>query len=206
MEKLPRGTVTHLLKQASEGRRSALDDLFPLVYQELRGLAAGYIFGERPDHSLQPTALVHEAYLKLVRQSSAGWKTRAQFFGVAAKVMRRLLVDHARGRAAIKRGGGAFKSSLDECAAMFQQRAIDLVALDEALDRLVEIHGHMARVVEMRFFGGMSHEEVAEVLGSTERTVRRDWVRARAWLRAELADFDPSALSVDNDEPPQSLA
>ncbi len=187
------GEVTRLLDKACAGSRSAVDRLLPLVYEELRRLAASFLKGERPDHTLQPTALVHEAYLKLLKQESVGFRSRAQFFGVAAKVMRRILVDRARAHAAAKRGGGETRNGcpiqrvpLDDAVALFQERAIDLVALDEAMSRLAELEDRKSRVVEMRFFGGMSYEEAAQVLGVSVSTVRREWTTARTWLRAEL--------------------
>lgn len=187
------GEVTRLLDKACAGSRSAVDRLLPLVYEELRRLAASFLKGERPDHTLQPTALVHEAYLKLLKQESVGFRSRAQFFAVAAKVMRRILVDRARAHAAAKRGGGETRNGrpiqrvpLDDAVALFQERAIDLVALDEAMSRLAELDDRKSRVVEMRFFGGMCYEEAAQVLGVSVSTVRREWTTARTWLRAEL--------------------
>lgn len=179
--------ITQLLESVGKGSTQAVDDLFPLVYDELRKIAAAYLQRERRDHTLQTTALVHEAYLRLIGQKSAGWGNRIQFFGVAAKVMRRILVDRARTRHAVKRGGNAHRIELDEAVASFEERAIDLVALDEALERLAELDPRKSDVVEMRFFGGMSLPEIAELLKTPLRTIERDWTTARAWLRAEIS-------------------
>lgn len=181
------GDVTQILEAASGGSQEAVNQLLPLVYDELRKIASDYLRLERPDHTLQPTALVHEAYLRLVNQRTAGWKNRAQFFGVAAKAMRRILVDRARMHKAAKRGGGSTKLSLDEAVANFEERAIDLVALDESLTRLADIDERKARVVELRFFGGLTAEETAKVLECPLRTIERDWTMAKAWLRADIA-------------------
>ena len=178
--------ITQLLESVGKGNAQAVDDLFPLVYDELRKIAAAYLQRERRDHTLQTTALVHEAYLRLIGQKSAGWGNRIQFFGVAAKVMRRILVDRARTRHAVKRGGHANRIELDEAVASFEERAIDLVALDEALKRLAELDSRKSDVVEMRFFGGMTLPEIAELLRTPLRTIERDWTTARAWLRAEI--------------------
>ena len=178
--------VTPLLQAASLGSREAVDQLLPLVYDELRGLAADYLHRERTDHTLQATAIVHEAYLRLVNQQSVGWKDRSQFFAVAAKVMRRILVDHARAHRAAKRGGGKKKTEFDDAFALFQQRAGDLLGLDEALKRLATVDERKSRVVELRFFGGLTVEETSRVLDVPLRTVERDWTFAKAWLRGEL--------------------
>jgi RNA polymerase sigma factor (TIGR02999 family) len=159
----------------------------PLVYRELRSLARRYLNKERPDHTLQPTALVHEAYLRLVDQTRADWQNRAQFFGVAAQVMRRVLVDHARARDADRRGGQVLRVSLDEARIAPQERDADLLALDDALNRLAEVDERKSRVVELRFFGGLNVEEAAEVLGVHPATVRRDWTVAKAWLYREIS-------------------
>jgi RNA polymerase sigma factor (TIGR02999 family) len=160
--------------------------LLPLVYAELRRLAASYLRRERPDHTLQPTALVHEAYLRLVDQTQARWQNRAHFLGVAAQMMRRILVDHARGHRAEKRGGDFQILSLDENIDVSGERAADLVALDEALKRLAELDPQKSRVVELRFFGGLSVEETAEVLGVSAPTVKRQWRMAKAWLYGQV--------------------
>jgi RNA polymerase sigma-70 factor, ECF subfamily len=182
----PAHDVTRLLVRLTDGDRAALDDLLPLVYGELRRLAASYLRRERADHTLQPTALVHESYLRLVDQTQVRWQNRAHFFGVAAQMMRRILVDHARERVAEKRGGGAERLSLDENIAVSGERARELVALDEALARLAEIDPEKSRVVELRFFGGLSVEETAEVLGVSAPTVKRHWRMAKAWLYGQM--------------------
>jgi RNA polymerase sigma-70 factor, ECF subfamily len=180
------GNVTLLLERWSGGDESALSELMPIVYGELRRLAGAYLRREGPGHTLQPTALVNEAYLKLVDQQRARWQNRAQFFGVAARLMRRILIDHARARRAAKRGGGphSFHLSLDALAADAPEA--DLLAVHEALERLAAIDPQQGRIVELRFFGGLSIEETAEVLGVGHATVERDWKVARAWLRREL--------------------
>jgi RNA polymerase sigma factor (TIGR02999 family) len=163
----------------------AIDGLAPLVYEQLRSLAEACLRRERPGHTLQPTALVHEAYLKLAGQRTAGWTSRAQFLGVAAQAMRRILVDHARARGRDKRNGGP-RIPLEDAAALAEERAIDLVALDESLDVLATMDPQKARLVELRFFAGLTAPEAAEVLGVSLRTVERDWTMARAWLRARI--------------------
>lgn len=184
--------ITQLLVDWSKGDQKALDSLMPLVYSELRRQAANYLRRERPSHTLQPTALVNEAYLKLVDQKNAKWQNRAQFFGVAAQLMRRILVDHARAHQAEKRGG-ADQQRLSITSAgqlgtepVISEPAIDLLALHEALNELAEIDLQQSRVVELKFFGGLSIEETAEVLGIGHATVERDWKMARAWLRGRL--------------------
>ena len=179
--------ITQLLEQASAGDQTALDALLPLVYQELRRLADHYLRQERPDHTLQATALVHEAYLRLVGQTSINWQNRAHFFSVAAQVMRHILVDHARAHTAQKRGGGLTKLSLDEAVSFFNQRDVNLVALDEALTELAQLDPQQARIVELRFFGGLALEEVAEVLKITPGKVRYDWRIAKAWLHRTIS-------------------
>ena len=176
--------VTQLLLKWSNGDREALENLLPLVYKELHQLAARYLRRERSDHTLQATALVHEAYLKLIDQREVRWQNRAHFFGVAAQAMRRILVDHARGHMAAKRGSGGVKISLDdnEAAIVSDARAEEMVALDDALNQLSEIDPQKSRIVELRFFGGLSIEETAEVLGVGTATVTRQWRMARAWL------------------------
>ncbi|MFL6228568.1 MAG: sigma-70 family RNA polymerase sigma factor [Pyrinomonadaceae bacterium] len=178
--------VTRLLVQLTDGDHDALDALLPLVYAELRRLAASYLRRERDGHTLQPTALVHEAYLRLIDQTQVRWQNRAHFFGVAAQMMRRILVDHARSQQAEKRGGDVQKFSLDENIDVSGERASDLVPLDEALERLAEIDPTKSRVVELRFFGGLSVEETAEVLGVSAPTVKRQWRMAKAWLFGQV--------------------
>ncbi|MBA3716474.1 MAG: sigma-70 family RNA polymerase sigma factor [Pyrinomonadaceae bacterium] len=176
-----------MLVDWSNGDQSALDRLMPLVYDELRRLAHHYISRERPGHTLQTTALVNEAYLRLVNQKNVHWENRAQFFGLAAKLMRHILVDHARGLAYAKRGGGARKVSLDEAAILSSEQAADLIALDDALEKLAREFPRKCRIVELRYFGGMTVEEAAEVLQVSPVTVMRDWNVAKAWLHRELS-------------------
>lgn len=183
-----RHDVTDLLLAWREGDKSALGQLIPLVHDELRRIAHGYLAGERPDHTLRTTALVNEAYLRLVNTSRVQWKDRAQFFAAAAGSMRRILVDYARRYRAGKRGGGVDHLPFDEGDVLVEERADTLIALDEALDRLAVIDARLCRVVECRYFAGLSDDETAEVLGVTPRTVRRDWVKARGWLYAQLED------------------
>jgi RNA polymerase sigma factor (TIGR02999 family) len=178
--------VTQLLVKLSAGDRSALDDLLPLVYDELRRLADRYLRRERSDHTLQATALVNEAYLRLVDQN-VPWQNRAHFFGVAAEMMRRILVDHARSHQAQKRGSGGIKLSLDDALNMSDERASDLIALDEALSALAEFDPQKSRIVELRFFAGLSIEETAKVLGIGTATVIRQWKMAKAWLYHEVS-------------------
>jgi len=178
--------VTDLLRSVGNGSRDAVDKLLPLVYDELRRIASDYLHRERCDHTLQPTAIVHEAYLRLVNQNSVGWRDRTQFFAVAAKIMRRILVDHARSRRAAKRGGGRHRTEFDDAFAVFEERAIDLVALDELLSELAELDERKARAVELRFFGGLSVEETSRVLDVPLRTVERDWTFSKAWLKSKL--------------------
>ena len=188
----PPESVTQLLIDWSEGDQKALDKLMPLVYSELRRLASNYLRRERPGHTLQPTALVNEAYLKLIDQKNAKWQNRAQFYGVAAQLMRRILVDYARQHQAAKRGGSdqqrlSITSAGDLGAEQFASKpAIDLLALHEALEELAIIDPQQGRIVELKFFGGLSIEETAEVLGIGHATVERDWKMARAWLRRKL--------------------
>jgi RNA polymerase sigma factor (TIGR02999 family) len=178
--------VTRLLREAQAGDRAALDELLPLVYRELRRLAARHLSDERPGHTLQPTALVHEVYLKLVDQHSVDWRNRAHFFSIAAELMRRVLVNHAVGRRAQKRGSGATLLSLEEADSLAGARGLDVELLDEALRRLAEFSPAQARLVELRFFAGLTNEEVAEVLGVSDSTVKREWRSAKAWLAAQL--------------------
>ena len=178
--------MTKLLVRLTDGDGAVLDELLPLVYAELRRLAASYLRRERAGHTLQPTALVHEAYLRMIDQTQAHWQNRAHFFGVAAQMMRRILVDHARAQQAEKRGGEFQKLSLDENIDVSGQRADELVALDDALERLAEIDPKKSRVVELRFFGGLSVEETAEVLGVSAPTIKREWRMAKAWLYGQV--------------------
>ena len=178
--------VTQLLIRLTDGDRAVLDELLPLIYGELRRVAAGYLRRESPGHTLQPTALVHEAYLRLVDQTQVRWQNRAHFLGVAAQMMRRILVDHARSRQAEKRGGEFRKLSLDENIDVSDERAAELVNLDDALKKLAEIDPAKSRVVELRFFGGLSVEETAEVLGVSAPTVKRHWRLAKAWLYGQV--------------------
>jgi RNA polymerase sigma-70 factor, ECF subfamily len=180
--------VTLLLAALSRGEDDAASKLIPFVYDELRRLASNYMRRERADHTLQATALVHEAYLKLVEQRSVSWQSRAHFFGVAAQLMRRILIDHARGRSRQKRGGEQYKVSLDEAIVFSEQQADELLAVDDCLNRLAKIDPRQARIVEMRFFGGLSVEESAEALGISPKTVKRDWSVAKAWLYADLKE------------------
>ncbi len=178
--------VGELVRTLGVDSKESVHELWPAVYSELRRLAGDFLLAERRDHTLDATALVHEAYVRLIKQRTAGWKNQSQFFAVAAKVMRRILVDHARGRRAAKRGGGKPASSLDEALVSFEERAIDLVALDDALKRLSQMDERKSRVVELRFFGGLSLEETADILKVSLRTIERDWTLAKAWLRAEI--------------------
>jgi RNA polymerase sigma factor (TIGR02999 family) len=180
--------ITHLLKEWSDGDQRALDRLTPLVYEELRHQAARYLRRERPGHTLQTTALINEAYLRLIDAKDVRWQSRAHFFAVAANLMRRVLVDHARRRDAEKRGGSQIRLTLDEGLAVARNSEVDLLAIDEALDRLAAIDAQQARVVELRFFSGLSVEETAAALGVSPKTVKRDWSVARAWLRREIGD------------------
>ena len=178
--------VTRLLVEWSHGDRRALEDLMPLVYSELRKVAGRYLRRERTGHTLQCTALVNEAYLRLIDQHSVQWKNRAHFFGVAAEMIRRILVDYARSQHAQKRGADAPKISLDDAFGVGQERDLDLVALDEVLSRLNTIDERQSRVVELRFFAGLSVEETAEIMEISPATVKREWVTAKAWLFREL--------------------
>ena len=181
----PRGEVSQLLRAWSEGNRSALDKLTPIVYDELRRLARRYVKRERPGHSLQTTALVNEAYMRLVNYKRMQWQNRAHFFAVSAQLMRRILVEHAR-RHNLKRGGGVQHVSLEEAAVVGGGRAPDLVALDDAMHALARLDPRKVQVVELRFFGGLSVPETAEVLKVAPVTVMRDWSTAKAWLYREM--------------------
>lgn len=187
MEPAAVGQITQLLGELRGGDRSAEARLAPLVYPELRRIAGNYVRKERPGHTLQPTALVHEAYLKLVGREK-DWQNRSQFYGVASALMRCILVDYARSRNAQKRGGGLqVELEKNQPGLPDKQESIELLALDEALSRLSKLDERQCRIVEMRFFGGMTEREIADAMGLSERTVKRDWVLARAWLHAELS-------------------
>lgn len=169
-----------------DGQHAGADKLVPLAYRELRRLAGGFLKEERSSHTLQPTALVHEAYLKLVNQKSVNWQNKNQFLAIAARCMRRILVDHARNRARLKRGGPQQKISLDEVSVFSNEQSSDLVSLDQSLSRLSAIDPRQAKVVELRFYGGLSVEETAEALNVSPKTVKRDWSVAKAWLYGDL--------------------
>ena len=179
--------ITQLLIDSKGGDKAALDQLMPIVYSELRRLAESYLRAERGDHTLQATALVHEAYLRLVNQRNVDWKNRAQFFGMAASMMRRILVNHAEAHHAAKRGGDAQKISLDDAISFFEEQDLDLLALNQALERLAQMDPRQTEIVELRFFGGLTVEEVAEVLNTSPATVKRDWLMAKSWLLRELS-------------------
>jgi len=207
MNETPDGRVTQLLVDWSSGDQRALGELMPLVYGELRRLADRQLRGERQNHTLQRTALVHEAYLRLINQKNVNWQGRAQFIGLAAQLMRRILIDHARSRRRAKRGGGMSPVSLDQTGVILgsldedggrvealefaQDPTVDLDAIDSALARLEELDPKQGRIVELRFFGGLSIEETAEVVGVSPATVKREWALARAWLRRELVPEPP---------------
>jgi RNA polymerase sigma factor (TIGR02999 family) len=180
--------ITDLLNRWHGGDGAAFDELMPLVYSELRAMAAGLLRGERPGHLLETGALVHEAYLRLVDQTRINWQGRAHFFGAAARVMRRVLVDQARRRLADKRGAGAAHESLDTALTIAFEPDLDVLALNEALDRLIETDAELAQLVELRYFAGLTIDETAELLGSSPPTVKRDWSVARAWLARQLRD------------------
>ncbi len=178
--------LTRILQEASAGDDSAVNRLMPLVYRELRALAESHLQKERSGHTLQATALVHEAYVRLIDQRDVVWQNRAHFFAVAAQAIRRILVDHARSRLREKRGGSLQRVALDDELALSTQRGAELLALDEGMARLAELNERQARIVELRFFGGLTVKEAAEVLGVSARTVDGDWSMARAWLSREL--------------------
>ena len=208
MNEPPDGRVTQLLLDWSSGDQRALGELMPLVYGELRRLADRQLRGERQNHTLQRTALVHEAYLRLINQRNVSWQGRAQFIGLAAQLMRRILIDHARARRRAKRGGGVAPVSLDqtgvilgsgdeegprsEALELAEDPTVDLAAIDSALARLEALDPKQGRIVELRFFGGLSIEETAEVVGVSPATVKREWALARAWLRRELVSETPT--------------
>ena len=180
-------SITALLTQLSEGNREVEARLIPQIYEELRRLAGHYMRLERVNHTLQPTALVHEAYARLVQQPQIPWQSRAHFFAVASQLMRHILVDHARARHAGKRGGVQHQVTLDEDILPTHEKSIDVLALHEALDHLAKFDPRQARIVELHFFGGLSFDEIALVLHVSERTAKRDWSMARAWLKRELS-------------------
>lgn len=178
--------VSGLLAAWNEGDQAAQEELLPLVYDELRRLARNHLRRERPNHTLQPTALVHEAYLRLVGEGGATWQNRAHFFGIAARLMRQILINHAEARAAARRGGGAFRLSLGAVDRLAEGPEVDLIALDDALKGLAALDPRQGQIVELRFFGGLTVEETAAVLGLSPATVKREWSAARAWLRREI--------------------
>ena len=181
------GDVTRLLREIGDGDDQAMVQLMPLVYEELRRLASNLLWSERSDHTLQPTALVHEAYMRLVDERERNWQSRQHFMALAAMAMRRVLVNHARGHGRLKRGGGQRAVTLDAAAGVTMQPDVDLVGLDEALDRLAAVDERKVRTVELRFFAGLPIDETAAVLGVSSATVKRDWELARAWLHREMA-------------------
>ena len=180
--------ITQLLVEWSDGNQSALDELYPLVYDELHRLARRYMSRERKGHTLQTTALINEAYVRLVDQKNVRWANRSHFFAISAQIMRRILIDHARRQAYAKRGGGAQQVSLEEVAAIVPEQGRELMRLDEALKSLAEMDPRRSQVVELRYFGGLNNEEIAGVLHVSENTVTRDWNMARAWLYQQLAE------------------
>jgi RNA polymerase sigma factor (TIGR02999 family) len=202
------GEITRLLQDATGGQREALDRLLPLVYDELSQIARGRLRFEQSGHTLNTHALVHEAYLKLVDQTRAQWQSRNHFFAVASEAMRRILIDYAKRRRAGKRGGQSPHVPLEEAGELVasdplfsDEQATELLALDDAMSRLAAFNPQGARVVQYRFFGGLSNEEVADVMGLSERTVRRAWTMAKAWLRGELDDAIPTGASLLSPEP-----
>ena len=178
--------VTQLLIAWGSGDPKALDELMPLVYNDLRRLAKRYIRGQRDGHTLQTTALVNEAYLRLIDSSRVNWHDRNHFYAISAGLIRRILIDFARAKNSLKRGGGQIKITLDEQIDVPSEKAADLIALDEALENLAKLNSRQSQIVELRYFGGLSEEEIAETLKISARTVRRDWNVARAWLYREL--------------------
>jgi RNA polymerase sigma factor (TIGR02999 family) len=188
---VPRETeVTALLVELAKGNQAAQEQLVPLVYRELKRLARAYMRRERPEHTLQTTALVHEAYLKLVSHESPNWQGRSHFFGIAAQLMRQILIDHARGHVREKRGGAKVTLPLNEALVLSPEHSEHLVRLDEALEHLSKLDARQSQIVELRFFGGLSVEETAEFLDISPKTVKRDWAVARVWLHRELRHCD----------------
>jgi RNA polymerase sigma-70 factor, ECF subfamily len=194
--------VSLLLAEIRRGDREALDRLLPLVYAELRRIAGRYMRRERGDHTLQPTALVNEAYMRLVDQREKNWQNRAHFFGIAAHLMRRILVDYARSQGYAKRGGGARTLPLDEALVFARERSGEVIALDDALKALSAIDPRKCQVVELRYFGGLTFEEVAEVLGVSLITAKRDWNLAKSWLTRELSKSGRAEPTMGEDEAP----
>jgi len=186
--------VTRLLLEWSDGNQQALEEMLPLIYDELRHLAHNFLYRERPGHTLQTTALVHEAYLKLIDQRDARWQNRAHFFAIAAQAMRRILIDSARKHVAEKRGGGGEKLSLGEVASISLEPDDNLLALDEALNALAEIDPEQSRIIELRYFGGLTIEETAEVMKLSPATIKREWAMARAWLHHALTGGELTRL------------
>ncbi|HRH41270.1 MAG TPA: sigma-70 family RNA polymerase sigma factor [Pyrinomonadaceae bacterium] len=180
--------ITELLHHAREGSKTALDELLPLVYDELKRIASKQLSAERPNHTLQATALVNEAYLLLVNQHSVDWQNRLHFFSIASEAMRRILVNYAKAKKAQKRGEGVTLLSLDEVVSFPNKQDIDLVVLDEAINQLAEMDEQQAKIVEMKFFGGLTNEEIAEFLNISISTVKREWVSARAWLLTRIKE------------------
>jgi len=178
--------LTQLLQQVNSGHAESLEQLMPAVYNELRKQAARHLRRERRNHTLQPTALVNEAFMKLIDQRQVHWQNRAHFFGIAAQAMRRIMIDHARTRQRVKRGGVQHAVTLDAAMLAAEARSIDVLALDQALTRLAALDERQARIVELRYFGDLSVEETAEVIGVSPATVKREWSMARAWLHTEL--------------------
>ncbi len=179
--------ITQLLAEWSDGNQAALDELYPLVYEELHRLARRYMSRERKGHTLQTTALINEAYVRLVDQRNVQWANRSHFFAISAQIMRRILIDHARRHGYAKRGGGARQVSLDETATVIQDNLSEFLRLDEALTSLAQLDPRRSQVVELRYFGGLNNEEIADVLKISENTVIRDWNMARAWLYRQLS-------------------
>jgi RNA polymerase sigma factor (TIGR02999 family) len=182
----PTSTISRLIESVRNGDATAAAALTPLLYNELHRLAMHHMRNERPGHTLQATALVNEAYLKLIDNREANWQNRAHFLAIASQAMRRVLIDHARSKRRVKRGGLQQKVSLEDVVIAAEEQSYDLVALDSALDRLAKVDARQSRIVELRFFGGLSVEQTAEVLGISPKTVKRDWAVARAWLHREL--------------------
>ena len=195
-----RDNTTQALAQFRDGSREAGRQILPLVYEELRRLAGRYLRNQRPGHTLQPTALVHEAYLRLVNPDKAGPADRSHFVGLAARAMRSILVDHGRARMTAKRGGGFERIPLDDAVALFESKSTDLLELDQALKELADFDEQQSLIVELRFFGGLTIEETADVLGISERTVTRDWRCARAWLYQQLSSGSSRRPSESSDE------
>ena len=189
--------LTRLLANVGDGDKDALNQLMPIIYDELQRLAAYYMRGQRPGHTLQATALVNEAYLRLVNSKEASWKDRAHFFAAAAQAMRHILIDHARSHKYAKRGGGAVKVDLDEALLVAQEQAAELVDLDDAIESLAKIDQRQSQVVILRFFGGLSIDEVAEVMKISSPTVQRDWKLAKAWLHREIRGVKLEGLNGD---------